>query len=330
MQAAERPAFDPQTGQPRQRRTNGDVWYAAAVFSADSGTLFLGGSGIDPGDTLTARDSKTGMILLRFAEPDPREKVASRAKRIFPRTVQTIALSPDGRLLAAAEFCHAPYDVLLYEVASGKLIKTLNGHSRWANDLAFSSDGRRLVSVGEDETGLVWDVTLPALGGKPAGATLVHAWDRLADSDPGVAYAGMAALAAVPTEAVRLLRAKLRPAGVPTDAELDRLIARLDARAFAEREKALAELGRFGPNVVPGVKARLDRSLTLEIRKRLTQFLDQYDRPNRYQLRCVRGVATLESIGTASAKALLGELAAGPQRDLLTREARAAIGRAAR
>jgi hypothetical protein len=44
-------------------------------------------------------------------------------------------------------------------------------------------------------------------------------------------------------------------------------------------------------------------------------------------LQCVHGVAALEAIGTAEARALLAELAKGPARDPLTHEAKAAIDR---
>jgi hypothetical protein len=46
-----------------------------------------------------------------------------------------------------------------------------------------------------------------------------------------------------------------------------------------------------------------------------------------YQLRCVRGVAALEAMGPAEARALLAELAKGPADDALTREARSAVRR---
>ena len=67
-----------------------------------------------------------------------------------------------------------------------------------------------------------------------------------------------------------------------------------------------------------------------EIRDRLTRFLARYDGPNPspYELRCVRGVAALEAIGTPEAKALLGELAKGTG-DVLAREALAAVRRSA-
>jgi hypothetical protein len=140
----------------------------------------------------------------------------------------------------------------------------------------------------------------------------------------------MAVLAAAPAEAVPLLREKLRPAAVPTDADLDRLVGQLDAAAFADREKAAAELERFGPNAVSRVKDRLGRATSAEVRKRLTGFLDQYagPHPSPYDLRCVRGVAVLEAAGMAEARGLLAELAKGPADDVLTREARAAGRRA--
>src|SRR5205807_1952633 len=80
-------------------------------------------------------------------------------------------------------------------------------------DLVFSPDGRRLVSSSEDQTGLVWDVTLPALGGagggRPTDKRLAEGWARLADLDAGRGYAGLAVPAA-PGQAVPLLRANAR------------------------------------------------------------------------------------------------------------------------
>ena len=216
----------------------------------------------------------------------------------------------------------------VYETASGGVIKKLAGHSGEVTGLAFTPDGRRLVSVSYDQTGLVWDVTPPALGAA-RGGKLAEAWDVLAEPDARLAYSGMAALAASPTEAVRLLKAKLRPAPVPTEAELDRIVAQLGADSFAEREKASAELERFGPNAVAGARERLGRSPAPEVRRRLGAFLERYDGPNPspYRLRCVRGVAVLEVMKTGDARALLAELAKGPADDLLTREARAASRR---
>ena len=151
------------------------------------------------------------------------------------RNVASVVASPDGRLLAVADGAgSSDYSgaVWVYETATGEVVKKLAGHTGYVTDLAFSKDGRRLVSVSEDQTGLVWDVTLPALGGapdgKPTDARLAEAWERLANSDAPPAYTGMAVLAAAPAETVSLLRAKLRAAAVPTEADLDRVVRQLD------------------------------------------------------------------------------------------------------
>jgi hypothetical protein len=297
--------------------------------------MYLGGhsrdypeGGQSRADALTAWDPAGGKVLRRFADPTA-SQVDPRFAH-FGRQVNPLAVSPDGRLLAAAEGPGSGKPgVWLYETATGKVIEKMTGHTRAVTDLAFSPDGRRLVSVSSDQTGLVWDVTLSALGGKQAVARPAEAWDRLARVDPGPAYGAMAALAAAPAEAVTLLRARLRPAAVPTDADLDRVVKQLGAEAFAVREKASAELERFGANAVAGAKARLDRAASLEVRGRLTWFLDQYDGPDPspHLLRCVRGVAILETIGTTEARALLAELAQGPADEVLTREARSASHR---
>jgi hypothetical protein len=308
-----------------------------AAFAPDSRTLYLGGHSLDwpergrrLADALTAGDPLTGTLRRRFADPDPAGEASQFTER-FGRKVETLALSPDGRVLAVAEFPVSGESVWLYETAPGEIIKKLTGHVRQVTALVFTPDGRRLVSVSADQTGLVWDATLSALGGpgggKPGGIGPAEAWDRLAARDAGVGYAGMAALAAAPTEAIALLRARLRPAPVPTAADLDRLFRQLDSEKYDERQKASAELETFGPNAVAGVKARLERAPSLELRKRLDRFLEGNGGsgpPSPYLLRCVRGVAVLEAIATPEARALLAELAKGPANDPLTREARAA------
>src|SRR5262249_27364547 len=63
-----------------------------------------------------------------------------------------LALSPDGRLLAAPT--KGP-GIVLYEVASAREAHRLAGHGQAINALAFTPDGRRLVSGSLDTTALV-------------------------------------------------------------------------------------------------------------------------------------------------------------------------------
>jgi hypothetical protein len=78
--------------------------------------------------------------------------------------------------------------------------------------VAFSSDGRTLVSCGADTTVLVWGVTGgPAARGKaaPTPAELEKLWEALAAPDAGWAYDAICRLAASPGQAVPLLRDRL-------------------------------------------------------------------------------------------------------------------------
>jgi hypothetical protein len=299
--------------------------------------MYLGGHSPDwpergriRGDALTVWDPAAGKLLRRFIEPD--RSAQPRQLPDFGRRVQALAVSPDGRLLAAAEGLSASERVCVYETASGRLLKKFAGHAQEVNDLEFSPDGLRLVSVSADQTGLVWDVTMPALAGrsgKPTEKELADAWERLAGADPAPGYLGIAALVGSPAEGVAILKAKLRPALVPTDADLDRVVAQLGAAEANDREKASAELERFGPHAVAGAKARLKAAESQEIRDRLTRFLARFDGPNPspYELRSVRGVAALETLNTPEAKELLTERAKGKADDALAREASAALRR---
>jgi WD40 repeat protein len=85
--------------------------------------------------------------------------------------IYTIALSPDGRWLAAAGWM-APGlgvrnsevgDIRLFDFRTGELAGLLSGHSDAVNSLAFSPDGKRLLSGGGDRTAILWDV----LGRRP-------------------------------------------------------------------------------------------------------------------------------------------------------------------
>jgi len=64
-----------------------------------------------------------------------------------------------GCTLANAPPPHSPYDaVYLWETATGRLIRILEGRTKGVNGMSFSSDGRLIASSGVDETVRVWGI----------------------------------------------------------------------------------------------------------------------------------------------------------------------------
>jgi WD40 repeat protein len=72
--------------------------------------------------------------------------------------VEAMAFSPDGTLVVSGGGNTEP-TLKLRDVASGRLIRTLEGHTKYVYSVAFSPDGKRLVSGSEDGTVKLWDAT---------------------------------------------------------------------------------------------------------------------------------------------------------------------------
>ncbi len=85
-------------------------------------------------------------------------------------SVTDAVFSPDGRMLASSS---ADRSIILWDVASGQVIRRLLGHGDWINRLAFTPDGRRLLSCSGNF--LITIIPLPFL---PASEdTTVRLWD---------------------------------------------------------------------------------------------------------------------------------------------------------
>jgi WD40 repeat protein len=69
--------------------------------------------------------------------------------------VTSVSFSPDGKTLASASF---DKKIMLWDVATGKKIRTFPGHSDKIYTVSFSPDSRTLASGGADNVIKLWDV----------------------------------------------------------------------------------------------------------------------------------------------------------------------------
>jgi WD40 repeat protein len=65
-----------------------------------------------------------------------------------------LAFSPDGKYLATA----SGSVILLREPKTGKIVREIPGHLDSVQALAFSADGRKLLSGSDDGSALLWDM----------------------------------------------------------------------------------------------------------------------------------------------------------------------------
>ena len=74
--------------------------------------------------------------------------------------IDAVAIALNGHQLAVLEFDDSSImdSITVYELASGLIRNQFHGHRNLINDMAFTPDGSKLISVSVDLTGLVWDV----------------------------------------------------------------------------------------------------------------------------------------------------------------------------
>ncbi|MCI0458952.1 MAG: WD40 repeat domain-containing protein [Gemmataceae bacterium] len=176
----------------------------------------------------------------------------------------SLALSPDGRLLATASLDRM---VRLWDIATGEELGCFAGHQAGVMAVAFSRDGKHLVSGSGDSTALVWEVRrMLSAEGELSAKELDRLWVELGDANAAQAFKAVRDLLKAPGQATTLIRTRLTL--VKVRAEVQRLLRDLDSPGFAEREKATAALEKLGHAIVPDLKRTLEGKLTTEARAR--------------------------------------------------------------
>lgn len=154
---AEAFAFDPQ---PKTLVPARPFWWHVAA--SPDGRTFVTAHAVEGGGEWWAWDAVTGVVVDRVREPN---------------VVRFIDFSPDGSLVATANFDNTNR---IYDATSHRLLASGNsssgGHSGGVNALAFSRDGKHLATAGLDKTARVWDVAEGSASPGPARGRRQWSW----------------------------------------------------------------------------------------------------------------------------------------------------------
>jgi WD40 repeat protein len=274
------------------------------------------------------------------------ETATGQERLVLKDAVQTtcLAFSPDGRIVAVAnddrvrtrtgdkamEMAQDRTVVRLLDAYTGREFHRFTGHTGSVYRLAWSSDGRRLLSGSYDASCLIWDVT-PAVRAKlPAKVlderTTTKEAERLGSANATEAYAAMARLTGSPSTTIPAMRTILKPIVAANTNRVTALIRDLDSPQFSVREKAASQLLRMGDGLEGPLRTALAGTLSTEARERIEKTLSEL-KPSSDRLRQSRGLEVLQRICDAEAKKLLAEISNGADGAWLTREAKSALER---
>jgi RNA polymerase sigma factor (sigma-70 family) len=247
----------------------------------------------------------------------------------LPDGLCPLAFSPDGRTLTWGGWNDGP--VYLMETASGKERRRLLGHKGRVVSLAYSADGKILVSGSLDTTILVWDVD-PRNGLRPGpltSAELDRCWQKLAGADAADAYAAIRKLAADPQHSVPFLDKHLVAVPLVTQERIDGLITDLDSKEFGVRQKAIQELEDLGE--IATATCEKAANLPIEMQRRMTRVLavhkERRQNPPAEVLRSLRALEVLEMTATPAARNVLVRISQGAPVSRITLDARASLER---
>jgi hypothetical protein len=259
-------------------------------------------------------DTLTGKLRTRLDE---------RADRFY--------FSPQGGSLLAIEGDRGGQSIVAWDIEKGQQLKwDASGHEQPILDLAFSANGKRLITGSIDAPAVSVELRGRADPPQRSSEALIpilgaDLWRDLAGEDPLRAFVAVDILSVGGAKSVQLIRERVSPVPAVGVQRIDRLIAELDSSRYTVRQQASAELKRLGELALPHLRRALRGTPSLEMRRRLEALTN---RPYYYspdERGALRAVEILEHIGTTEARQALAYLAKGAPEARLTRAARIAL-----
>jgi Planctomycete cytochrome C/WD domain, G-beta repeat len=131
--------WDPESGELKQKLTGFADRVVTLAFSSNGKLLATGGGAATEDGEVKVFDMPEGKLLVDIKQADPKNNHSD--------TVFGVCFSPDGSKLAS---CGADKFVKVFEIPSGKFLKSFEGHTHHVMSVGWKADGKLLASAGGD------------------------------------------------------------------------------------------------------------------------------------------------------------------------------------
>lgn len=141
--------WDVATGKPTTKLTDKMDWSLCVAFSADGKQILSG----DMKGVVRLWDASGKKVRDLPAPPTPAPKTPPD-----PVAATTVAFAPDGKTVV---FGTADGPIHFVNLADGKIVRTLTGHTSAVTGLAFHPTGTLIASCSKDRTVKLWNPVAP-------------------------------------------------------------------------------------------------------------------------------------------------------------------------